>query len=449
MTATDVLPLSPPRSTDNFRPIQYLGSKWRLLDQIQSQVDRLRDPRRPVVCDLFAGTGVVTRHLAGLGPVQASDVQEYSRVLTSALVAPVALPGHEPAVLVHRARGELATHLGPALQRLIAYEAAVHTSRDATQVSDLVERGSIAATAWTVAARAQYSTLDELVAAAAAEVVDGSRSAMVRYYGGVYFSYKQAAELDALASTIRALPEVERDTALAALLSTTSELVASVGGHFAQPMRMRSSTGAVKPALVASLIRSRRQSTFPAFEAWLHRYQDRRAVPHPVQVSRGDYRSTLASLPDDVGLVYADPPYTRDHYSRFYHVLETLALGDDPGLSTVRTGGREQPSRGLYRRDRHQSPFCIVSEAPRAFDELCIPLRARRIPLIVSYSPVPKTDKPRARVVLLDDLRARLASHFDSVDVVDIVGVGHAKLNVDRLNAAKTYDAEVLLVCRP
>lgn len=449
MTATDVLPLPRPRSTDSFRPIQYLGSKWRLLDQIQIQVDSLRDPRRPVVCDLFAGTGVVTRHLAGRGPVQASDVQEYSRVLTSALVAPVALRGHEPAVLVDRARSELATHLGPALQRLIAYEAAVHRSRDAAQVSDLVERGSIAATALTVPAPSQQSTLDALVAAAAAEVVDGARSAMVRYYGGVYFSYQQAAELDALASAIRALPPIQRDTALAALLSTTSELVASVGGHFAQPMRMRSSSGTVKPTLVASLMRSRQQSAFTAFASWLRRYRDLSATSHPARVSCGDYRSTLASLPDDVGVVYADPPYTRDHYSRFYHVLETLALGDDPGLSTVRTRGREQPSRGLYRRDRHQSPFCIVSEAPSAFDELCEPLRARRIPLIVSYSPVPKTDKPRARVVLLDDLRSRLAGHFSSVDVVAIAGVGHAKLNADRLNAAMTYNAEVLLVCRP
>ena len=34
--------------------------------------------------------------------------------------------------------------------------------------------------------------------------------------------------------------------------------------------------------------------------------------------------------------VYADPPYTRDHYSRFYHVLETLALRDDPRFRLTR-----------------------------------------------------------------------------------------------------------------
>lgn len=448
MTATDALALAHPPSTGNFRPIQYLGSKWRLLDAIQSQVDLVRDPQRPAVCDLFAGTGVVTRHLAATGPVLASDVQEYSRVLTSALVSPVALPGHEPAVLVRRARSELVGSLGPALQRLIAHEAALHAAGDAAGISDLVERGSIAAVAWS-AGTPSASALDDLVAAAAAEVLDGARSAMVRYYGGVYFSYQQAAELDALASTIRELPAVERDTALAALLSTTSELVASVGGHFAQPMRMRSSNGAVKPALVASLSRSRRLSTFPAFETWLHRYQQRTAAAHGVQVKRADYRSTLDDLPADVGVVYADPPYTRDHYSRFYHVLETLALGDDPGLSMVRAGGREQPSRGLYRQERHQSPFCIVSEAPRAFRQLCEPVANRRIPLIVSYSPVPKTEKPRARVVGLDDLRSQLGLYFSSVELVAVAGVAHAKLNIDRLNAAKTYDAEVLLVCRP
>ncbi len=448
MTALEALPAGPPCFHDNFRPIQYLGSKWRLLSEIQAQVDLLRDPTRPAVCDLFAGTGVVTRHLAGFGPVYASDVQEYSRVLTSALVAPVLLPGHEPQLLVRRARTELAQTLGPALQRLIAYEWALHASSDAEGISDLVERGSIAAASW-CAPEPPASVLADLLGAADAELRGGSRFAMSRYYGGVYFSYQQAAELDALAKIIRELPAVERDTALAALLSTASELVASVGGHFAQPMRMRTRSGAVKPGLVASLIRSRRSSSFPVFEAWLQRYQDRPAAPYGAVVQRSDYRTTLATLPDDVGVVYADPPYTRDHYSRFYHVLETLAVGDDPGLSTVRLLGREQPSRGLYRQARHQSPFCIVSEAPAAFNDLCRPLVARQTALVVSYSPVPETEKPRARVVGLDDLQRRLSAHFRSVDLVEVDGIGHAKLNADRLNAAMTYDAEVLLVCRP
>ena len=41
-----------------------------------------------------------------------------------------------------------------------------------------------------------------------------------------------------------------------------------------------------------------------------------------------DFRQALQNLDDDVRVIYADPPYTRDHYSRFYHGLETLSLRD-------------------------------------------------------------------------------------------------------------------------
>ncbi len=44
------------------------------------------------------------------------------------------------------------------------------------------------------------------------------------------------------------------------------------------------------------------------------------------------------------------------------HVLETIALDDDPGFTAA--GPRsDRPSRGMYRANRHQSPFSIRSQA--------------------------------------------------------------------------------------
>ena len=51
-------------------------------------------------------------------------------------------------------------------------------------------------------------------------------------------------------------------------------------------------------------------------------------------------------------VIYADPPYTRDQYSRYYHVYETLVLGDAPECS----------GRGLYRDDRRVSEFSLASK---------------------------------------------------------------------------------------
>lgn len=436
-------------SAQNFRPVQYLGSKWRLLDHLQEHVLQVRDSRRPAMADLFAGTGVVTRHMAQSVPVFASDIQEYSRVLVSALTTPARLHDNDMRMLLRQVRVGVEQLLGVEVLALVEYEEDLlrrHTL-ESDAIADLVDRGSMEAAVQL--SSVQPDDLSELLARAAKMLQDIPHSTMCRYYGGVYFSYRQALELDSIAQVAKGLHGASRDTVLAALLSTASELVGSVGGHFAQPMRLRGPHNVIKPALVRNVIRLRQVSAIERFGEWLGRYVRLTPALHTVRSARSDYRDTLAELPANVGVIYADPPYTREHYSRFYHVLETLALGDDPGLSAVRSAGITRPSRGLYRVDRHQSPFCVVSEAPSAFEILFKSVAERNVPLVLSYSPVPATDKPRARVVQIGTLRTRLAEHFSSVDVVPVLGLTHAKMNADRLNAERSADAELLFIARP
>ena len=110
---------------------------------------------------------------------------------------------------------------------------------------------------------------------------------------------------------------------------------------------------------------------------------------------RSDYSDYLSSSDFSEGVVYADPPYTRDHYSRFYHVLETLALRDDPKISTNTAHGNTLPSRGFYRLSRHQSPFCIRSHAPAAFSALFSKVSSKGLPLVLSYSPASEKNAHR------------------------------------------------------
>jgi len=71
-------------SAQVWRPIHYLGSKLRVIDAISSLVDRI-DPGKGRICDLFAGSGTVSAAIATQRAVTAVDIQEYSRVLCSAL----------------------------------------------------------------------------------------------------------------------------------------------------------------------------------------------------------------------------------------------------------------------------------------------------------------------------------------------------------------------------
>ena len=423
---------TPDKALTGFRPIQYLGSKWRMLDHIAEAIDRVAPPRRSLMVDLFTGTGVVARRIAEQHPVLATDIQEYSRVLASALLSPVAVDIRSFLDYLRETR-----KANEWMGDLSAWEARrLNQTLDAT--ADDIESGSLALGGWS----RDHTQVRELVA----EVTRGRTDwTTLHYYGGVYFSYAQAMHIDVAASWARSLGR-GRDTALAAALSTASELVSSVGSHFAQPLRPRDASGQLKSRQLAGVRSLRLISASEIFATKLNQFSRLAPTASQARTVKADFRDTLKDLSPSTAVVYADPPYTRDHYSRFYHVLETLALGDDPGISTMRLKDGTHPSRGLYRLDRHQSPFSIVSEAPRAFAELFDDVSRIGASLVLSYSPIPKNEKPRARVIELPELVALAGERFTSVEVVSAPGLKHSKFNASRLNAPAVNEAEVLII---
>ena len=77
-------------NSDAVRPIHYLGSKLRMLEFIAETLDSL-DPTQGTVCDLFSGSGTVSKFLSQKRKVVSIDIQEYSRVICSALLNSSAL----------------------------------------------------------------------------------------------------------------------------------------------------------------------------------------------------------------------------------------------------------------------------------------------------------------------------------------------------------------------
>ena len=73
--------------------------------------------------------------------------------------------------------------------------------------------------------------------------------------------------------------------------------------------------------------------------------------------------------------VYLDPPYTKRQYAAYYHVLETIAFGDEPQVSGV-TGLRPWRDKA--------SLFCYKRHALPTILKLVKHIRAERI--LISYS---------------------------------------------------------------
>lgn len=439
------------------RFVNYLGSKQRLLPHILQAVSRVTQDRSRV-CDLFAGSGSVAVGLSYRWNVTAVDIQEYSRVLCNAALGPVPPElDARPTVREEAERSSLRSELRGSLAGLLALEK--ESLREAAtgaafNLANILEYGCLlAASAGFVVpvqqlAARQREALDELHFRS---LSDGPDTVMTRYYGGVYFTWEQAIDLDSLLARIHETDSSNRDFYLAAALSAASEAVNTVGKQFAQPIRLRGTDGSLKRHLVKQTLRDRSINVLDSFEAWLTRLSRIKRTLGQHQAIRSDFHDALSNPRIEFDTVYADPPYTRDHYSRFYHVLETMALHDEPQVSTtaIRSVGRPRISRGLYRFDRHQSPFCIKSTAPKAFDELSDLVAQRGVPLVLSYSPYGSEAGNRPRLLTVDHVVEILSRHFVDVQQEPVAGFVHNKFNRSDRNVAVDYSAEVLLVCTP
>ncbi len=436
------------------RTIHYLGSKLRLLSPIRRAVSAVAPIGQPV-CDLFAGSGIVSLSLASDWDVTSVDIQEYSRVLCNGLVNSEPNFRNQGARLCQQAyASSLRSQLRHALRGLLALERHCMTAAASGAVEalcDLLEHGSLLSFG---GRRDMPPPLSGEVEAAIDELHElrlatGPETVVTRHFGCRYFSWEQAIDLDALLAEIHALEQPHRDFHLSALLIVASDVVNTVGKHFAQPIKLRNASGSPKRHLVKQTLRDRALTVFDSYRAYCEALTTLRPTRGRHRAVQSDYLAFLERDTTPFAALYADPPYTRDHYSRYYHVLETMALRDEPEVATtkIRSNGVPRLSRGVYRVRRHQSPFCIPTKAPDAFERLFVSVARRRTPLILSYSPYQAKERNRPRLLTIDELVAMAKRHFSRVEVTPVDGMSHNKLNVSERNVDVRCHAEVLISC--
>lgn len=79
---------------------------------------------------------------------------------------------------------------------------------------------------------------------------------------------------------------------------------------------------------------------------------------------------------EHVNIVYIDPPYTKRQYNAYYHIPETIAIGDNPEV-WGKTGQRP-------RKENDSSIYCYKKKAPHALLDLVESIKADYI--FLSYS---------------------------------------------------------------
>lgn len=189
-------------------------------------------------------------------------------------------------------------------------------------------------------------------------------------YADTYFSRSQCMEIERIRSAIDGVVEAaERDLNLTALAYAMS-LCQSTPGHFAQYMPSTHPRIQILRAMSVSEAFLRRREELHVV---LGRFANIAACADVLCLEQ---EGTIFDAAPPGSLAYLDPPYSPAQYSRFYHLLETVFLNDQPSVS----------HKGLYRADRYQSPFCSPNAAEGAFRCIIDGCASRGWNLAVSYS---------------------------------------------------------------
>jgi hypothetical protein len=101
----------------------------------------------------------------------------------------------------------------------------------------------------------------------------------------------------------------------------------------------------------------------------------------------------------------------------------------------------------MYRLDRHQSPFCIKSMAPGAFERLFAAVRDLSAPLVLSYSPYAALGKAHPRVMTVEQVTSLATKYFRHVEIASAGRISHMKLNATKLHLDACVEAELMFLC--
>ncbi|WP_101508712.1 DNA adenine methylase [Paraclostridium sordellii] len=440
---------------EDFRPIHYLGSKLRMLNFIKDNIDKL-DPTQGRVCDLFAGSGTVSKYLSKFRPVTSVDIQEYSRVICSSLLnQPDKNLLNIDRFISDCIESNHYKNLLWAIDPMIIYEKkCIQMALDGEpkELCELIENGSIIRYEEGYLKEVSKDLKDSLECTnnrlKEINLIRNSKAQIVRYFGGIYFSYLQSIQMDAILEEVYNQDLSFRDTLISAVLSTASEIVNTVGKQFAQPMKAFDKEGKPKKNIVNKVNKDRNEPVFDIFKISIDKYLNQEKSKFENKAYRMDYLDALDILDNDIKVVYADPPYTRYHYSRYYHVLETICLRDNPKITKTTIKGIEDISRGIYREDRHQSPFSIKTQVSEAFDKMFKKVKELGADLILSYSPFDENKKEAPRLKSIDELQDMAKQYFTSVEVISVGEFYHSKLNRSDKNSEISYEAEILIICK-
>lgn len=370
--------------------MNYIGSKYRLLGEIEALLSARGIPATGTFCDAFAGTGVVSQRAKARGHrVIANDIQRYGRLLAEAFVVQDGWPAFEKlAAFLDRAP------LMPAGWPVFGPGAPVPELRAEPLARVLMHLDALPGLPEHPFAQA-YG--------------EGGRA------GRLYFSAANAERIAGVREQIAAwealglLTPGEHALLLASVLESADAVANTASVYGAYLKRLKSS------ALARFTLR----------------------LPCPLSASGpGGHRAyqedanalmrRLAAEGEHLDVLYLDPPYNRRQYHANYHLLETIAAWD---LGSFEPSGKT----GLRPAGAQRSAYALGKQAKEAMRDLLHHAPATHI--LVSYNDeglIPEADL----VAMLEAISPSGERHFKKLT--------YPRFRADKDSATRRYRSDTV-----
>lgn len=331
--------------------ISYMGTKRELAVSV---ADVIAIAKPGMMLDAFAGMGAVAQAVSGSRNVWLNDIQRFAHLVGKCIFTSRELSKGAAFFQTH-CLADYNLHYNQFIDdnRLIIFESNKATYADTFGDMDLALH---AAKMHTVVADEYYCFFEA--------------------YRDGFFSSQQAAQIDSIKYAVdgakrrKVISHNQWQWAIASL-GRACLRVANTPGHFAQYLTPSH----------ANFRRIQKQWRRDVWNEWLIGLDLMRPVGtvrwrNFNKVTNIDSLDLLdkANRPN-VGVVYCDPPYTNDQYSRFYHIWETLIEYDYP----TTTGA------GRYRCDRFTTPFSIKTKSIGAMSNLIASASECGADVVLSY----------------------------------------------------------------
>lgn len=415
---------------DNFTILNYQGSKNNLSSFIQENLDPYI-PEGKAVFDIFSGSAAVSNLFRNHYRIFANDAECYASIIADAVLNQPDLT--DPAGLLHSLGSEYESARSELAKPIAEYVTRERQYLDEERFDDLLDLYASYPTVW----NQFHSEITDGPLTVESLRKQGGYDLFLSYYASNYYGIAQALDIDCIIKIIHDLPAQYGNSLFTCLFYAMKEAVFSKDGHMAQPLSLTKNR--------QRLFLQRRKNIYELFLKKFHEYL---SVPlsrfsGKNKVFHADFEELLNDeLFSDVGLVYADPPYTDMQYSRYYHLLNVAAKYEYPSLTVTRNGY----TKGLYTEGRYQSRLSQHSSAGKSLEKLIAFCARTQTNLALSYA-YPQDQERQATdryTISIDDLIELARKYYTSSRVtVATQNYNHA----NHRNSAQKKVLEYLILC--